>query len=80
MRQGRRSFATFSTRSARSRKTASIVNRMKAVWTDDAGRSSIPSPEERPLRPRRPRQRVSAVSARRQLSTTTSPSSFASAT
>jgi hypothetical protein len=71
---------TFTTRSAESRKTASIAKRMNAVWMDDAGRSSIPSPEERPLRQRRPRRRASAVSARKQLSQTTSPSSFASAT
>ena len=50
------------------------------VWMDDAGRSSIPSPEERPLRPRRPRRRANAVSASRQSSQTTVPSSFASAT
>jgi len=80
MRQGDNSGATLSTRSSRSRKTASIGNRIKAVWMEDAGRSSIPSDEERPLRPRRPRRRVRAVSARRQLSQTTCPSSFASAT
>jgi hypothetical protein len=80
MRQGGRSAATFTTRSARSRKTASIAKRMKAVWIDEAGRSSIPSPEERPLRPRRPRIRADEVSASRQRSQTTSPWSFASAT
>jgi hypothetical protein len=80
MRHGRRSAATFTTRSARSRKTASIANRMNAVWIEDAGRSSIPSPEERPLRPRRPRRRADEVSARKQRSQTTSPPSFASAT
>jgi hypothetical protein len=53
---------------------------MNAVWMEDAGRSSIPSPEERPLRPRRPRRRADEVSARKQFSQTTSPSSFASAT
>jgi hypothetical protein len=80
MRHGRTSAATFTTRSAGSRKTASIAKRMKAVWMDDAGRSSIPSPEERPLRPRRPRRRADEVSARKQCSQTTSPLSFASAT
>ena len=79
VRHGRSSEATFTTRFARSRKTASIVNRMKAVWIDAAGRSSRPSPEGIPLRPSSPRRRANGVSARRHRSQTTVPSSFASA-
>src|SRR5207245_1173061 len=47
-RQGRKSSAIFTTRSSRSRKTASIGKRMNAMCTDDAGFNRIPSPLGRP--------------------------------
>ena len=79
-RHGRKSAAIFTTRRSRSRKTASIGKRMKAMCTDDAGFNRIPSPLGSSRRPSRPLMRVSADSARRQRSHTMVPSSRRSAT
>src|SRR6516225_4496056 len=70
---------TFRTRRSRSRNTASIGNRMNAVWIDPLFVISIPSPGERPSRPSRPRMRVSGLAATSQRATTTRPSSSTSA-
>ena len=54
IRHGGSDATTLSTRSLESRKTTSIGKRMKAVWTEAAGRSSSPSPAGKLLRPEQP--------------------------
>ena len=56
VRHGRTSCSIFITTWSASRKTASIGNRMKAVWMLQPGRRTMPSPARRYRRPRRIRR------------------------
>src|ERR671936_1575427 len=74
-RQGFRLRTTLMTTWSALTKTTSIGKNKKAVWIDQPGRSTSPSPGLSSRLPRRPRGRRNVVSATTQRSQTTLPSS-----